>query len=42
MKRSDKLNRHDHGDYTEMTDPSLNFIVTNEEKSKEISVNDTL
>ena len=36
MMRSDKLNRHDHGSYTEMTAPSLNVNVIDEEESKEI------
>ena len=36
MMRSDKLNRHDHGGYTEMTALSLNVNVTDEEESKEI------
>ena len=34
MMRSDKLNWHDHGDYTEMTAPSLNNNFTDEENSK--------
>ena len=40
--RSDKLNRHDHGNYTEMTAPSPNVNVTDEDKSKEIIVHETL
>ena len=38
MMRSDKLNRHDHGGSTEMTAPSSNVNVTDEEESKEIIV----
>ena len=34
MMISDKLNRHDHGDYTEMIAPSLNVNVTDEDESK--------
>ena len=30
MMRSDKLNRHDHGGYMEMTAPSSNVNVTDE------------
>ena len=32
MMRSDKLNWHDHGGYTEMTAPSSNFNVTDEDE----------
>ena len=42
MMRSDKLNWHDHGSYTEMTAPSLNVNVTDEDESKEIIVHETL
>ena len=42
MMISDKLNRHDHGGYTEMTAPSLNVNVTDEDESKEIIVHKTL
>ena len=42
MMRSDKLNRHDHGSYTEITAPSLNVNVTNEDESKEIIVHENL
>ena len=42
MMRSDKLNRHDHGSYTEMTAPLSNVNVTDEDKSKEIIVHETL
>ena len=42
MIRSDKLNRHDHGSYTELTDPSSNANVTDEDKSKEIIMHETL
>ena len=38
----DKVNRHNHHSYTEMTAPSLNFNVTDEKKSKEIIVHETL
>ena len=38
MMTSDKLNRHDHGSYTEMTAPSSSVIVTDKDKSKEIIV----
>ena len=34
MMRSDKLDWHDHGGYTEMTAPSLNVNVTDEDESK--------
>ena len=34
IMRSDKLNRYDHGGYTEMTAPSLNVNVTDEDESK--------
>ena len=34
MMRSDKLNRNDHGGYTEMTAPSSNINVTDEDESK--------
>ena len=40
--RSDKLNWHDHGGYTEITSSSLNVNVTDEDKSKEIIVQETL
>ena len=40
--RSDKLNRHDHGGYTEMTAPSLKVNFTDEDESKEIIVHKTL
>ena len=42
MMRSDKLNWHDHGSYTEMNAPSLNVHVTHEDKLKEIIVHETL
>ena len=42
MMRSDKLNWHDHGSYTEMTAPSSNVNVTDEDESKEIIVHKTL
>ena len=34
MMRSDKLNRHDNGSYIEMTDPSSNVNVKDEDESK--------
>ena len=34
MMRSDKLNQHNHGSYTEMTAPSWNVNVTHDEESK--------
>ena len=34
MMRSDRLNRHNHGSYTEMTAPSLNVNVTGADESK--------
>ena len=42
MMRSDKLNWHDHGSYTEMTARSSNVNVTDEDESKEIIVHKTL
>ena len=42
MMRSDKLNWHDHGSYTEMTAPSLNINVTDKDESKDIIVHETL
>ena len=42
MMRSDILNWHDHGGYTEITDPSLNVNVTDEDESKGIIVHKTL
>ena len=44
MIRSDKLNRHDHGIYTEMAALSLNVNVNvmDEEESKEIILHETL
>ena len=42
MMRYDKLTRHDHGGYTEMTAPSSNVNVTDEDDSKEIIVHETL
>ena len=42
MMRSDKLNRHDHSGYTEMTAPSSNVNVTDEDESKEIIVHENL
>ena len=34
MMRSDNLNWYDHGGYTEVTDPSSNVNVTDEDESK--------
>ena len=42
MMRSNKLNKHDHGSYIEMTAPSSNVNVTDEDESKEIIVHETL
>ena len=42
MMGSDNLNRHDHGGYTEMTSPSSNVNVTDEDESKEIIVHKNL
>ena len=42
MMRSDKPNRHDHGSYTEKTDPSSNVNVTDEDESIEIILQETL
>ena len=42
MMRSDNLNWHDHGGYTEMNAPSSNFNVTDKDESKEIIVHKTL
>ena len=42
MMRSDNLNWHDHGGYTEMTSPSLNVNVTDKYESKRIIVHKTL
>ena len=42
MMKSDKLNRNDHGGYTEMTAPSSNVNVTDKYESKEITVHETL
>ena len=40
--RSDNLNRHDHGGYTEMNSPSSKGNVTDENYLKEIIVHKTL
>ena len=42
MMRSDTLNWHDSGGYTEMTAPSMNVYSTDEDKSKSSIVNKTL
>ena len=42
MMRSDKINRHDHGSYTEKTALPSNVNVTDEDESKEIIVHKTL
>ena len=42
MMRSDNLDWHDHGGYTEMTEPSLSVNVTEEDESKRIIVHESL
>ena len=42
MMRSDRLNPHNHGSYTELTAPSSNNIVSDEDESKEINMYKTL
>ena len=42
MMKSDKLNQHNHGSYTEMTDLSSNFNVMDEDESKCIIVHESL
>ena len=42
MMRSDKLNWHNHGGYTEMIALSSKVNVTGEDESKEIIVHETL
>ena len=42
MMRSNKLNKHDHGSYIEMTAPSSNVNVTDEDESEEIILHKTL
>ena len=42
MTRSDEHNRQVHGSYAEETAPSSNVDVTDEDKSKEIIVHETL
>ena len=42
MMRSDELNWHVHGSYTENTAPSSNITVTDEDESKEIIMHETL
>ena len=42
MMRSDKINWHNHGDYTEMTVRSSNVNVIDKDESKEIIVHETL
>ena len=42
MMRSDKLNRQNHGGYTEMTAPSSKVNVTDEDESKEIILHENL
>ena len=42
MMRSDTLNWHDYGGYTEMTAPSSNVYSTDEDESKRIIVHETL
>ena len=41
MMRSNNLNWHDHGGYTEMTAPSLNINATDQEESKRIIVHES-
>ena len=42
MMRSNNLNWYDHGGYTEMTAPSLNVNVMDEDESKHIIVHECL
>ena len=42
MTRSDKLNWHDHGSYTETTAPSANVNFTDKDESRETIVQETL
>ena len=42
MMRSDEHNRHVHVSYAEENDPSSNVNVTDEDKSKDIIVHETL
>ena len=42
MMRSDNLNWHNQSGYTKMNDPSSNVNVTDEDKSKEIILHETL
>ena len=42
MMRSDKLNRHNHGSYTEITALYSNLNVTDKDESKEVIVHETL
>ena len=42
MMRSDNLNWYDHGGYTEMTAPTSNVNVKEEDESKHIIVHKTL
>ena len=42
MMRSDNLNWHDHGGYTEMTAPSLNVNVTDKDESNRIIMHESL
>ena len=42
MMISDELNQYNHGGYTEITAPSLNGNVTDEDESKQIIVRETL
>ena len=42
MMRSDQLNWHDHGSYTEITALSSNINVTDEDEPKEIIMHETL
>ena len=42
MMRSEDLNWYDHSGYTEITAPSLNVNITDEDESKQIIVRETL
>ena len=42
MMRSDKINRHNHGGYTEITAPYSNLNVMDKDESKEVIVHETL
>ena len=42
MMRSDNLNWNDHGGYTDLTAPSLNYNVTDKDESKRVIVHESL